>query len=242
MSIDAIIKAVRWCIDEEAATNATGDNGTFDGTFDDSFQAASFYDTLVSDNILMNNIIKSKIGDALRWICIYAPAELLTGNDGSDTTGILVDVNNATTTAITTGGQTIGGYIQVPNEFIKIVRVRGNGWHRAVKELISEDSEEYLQLYDENGAKATADRPQAAIIERAQKRIEVYPNGNVDYTYVKDVTVGQDYTASATPLVPDKAKTSFIYYLAFLLLSAYGDERAVRMLEIAKMNLGKGVT
>lgn len=237
-----MIKAVRWAIDEEAASNSTGDNGTFDGTFDDSFQAASFYDTLVSDNILMNNIIKSKIGDALRWVCLYAPAELLTGNDGSSSTGILVDVDDASATAITLNGATIGGYVTVPLDFIKIVRVRGAGWHRAVKELISEDSEEYLQLYDDSGAAATLDRPQAAIIERAQKRIEVYPNASVSYTYVKDITVGVDYVSGSTaPLVPDKAKTSFVYYIAFLLLSAYGDERAPRMLDIAKMNLAKGV-
>ena len=133
-------------------------------------------------------------------------------------------------------------------DFIKLARVRVNGWHRAIKTPIEEDSEEYLQLYDANGAAATADRPQAAIIDKAIKVLEVWPTGSsAEYTYVAateaksfDVTtgeVGHEVTTTHYPL-PPRAKTAFIYYLAFLVLSAYADSRAPRMLEIAKMNLG----
>jgi len=242
MEIADIIKGVRWCIDEEA-TNST------------SFNSAS------DDVPLMDNIIKDKIKDALRWVCLYAPADLLGGSDEEETsggttapvdTGIMVDVDlynqeGQTAKIATITGQTAGRF-NVDGNFIKLARVRVDGWHRAVRVPITEDSDEYLQLYDENGATATADRPQAALIEKSVRQIEVWPwtsTQHVNYTYVASVepkgingTGAQAETVVAYAL-PPRVRTSFIYYLAYLLCSAYGDPRAERMLDIAKQNLGK---
>lgn len=233
MTVGEIIQAVRWCYDEE------------------QMDGADFHNASSNDNTLMDNIIKSKIGDAVRWICLYSPAELLGGSDETTTsggstlaaTGILVD-KTPIVTAIT--GQT-GGYFALEADFIKLARVRVAGWHRAVKNPLSEDSEEYLQLYDTNGAAATADRPQAAIIDKETKLLEVWPTGtSAEYTYVAAVDPEKyafSYSGVTDPLqkrypLPPRIKTAFIYYLAFLLLSAYEDSRAARMLDIAKMNIG----
>ena len=227
MTTTDIISAVRFCIDEEASDSI-------------DFGRAS-----ANDNTRMDNIIKNKIGDALRWVCLYAPADLLGGTDETGTnTGILVDVT-ATPTSVPVSNPA-HGVLTMSEDFIRLVRVRAKGWHRAVKVPLSEDSEEYLQLYDPNGATATIDRPQAALIEKAQRQIEVWPwatgDGEVDYTYVASAEpaaiTGQGGAVIGYAL-PPKAKSAFIYYLAFLLLSAYADARAPRMLEIAKMNLGK---
>lgn len=219
MSIDDIISAVRFCIDEEAT------NG------------ASFANAASGDDTRMNNIIKNKIGDALRWVCLYAPAELLGGSDESVATGILVDQSPTPTAAY----DNKAGKITLSGDFIKLARVRVSDWHRAIRVPLLEDSEEYLQLMDSNGATATADRPQAAIIDKAVKELEVWPwtsGKTVSLTYVASVMpVGIDNPVTAYAF-PPKAKTSIIYYLAFLLLSAYNDARAERMLDIAKMNLG----
>ena len=237
MTVENIIKAVRWCIDEEALNVA--------GIAD-----VSAYDFVAGDEGLMNNIIKAKIGDALRWICLYAPTDLLGGSDEEDAshnpieTGILVDVpESGQTLAPTSITETSAGKLTMPADFVKLARVRVAGWHRAVKELLTEDSDEYLQLYDTNGATATADRPQAVLIEKATRGIEVWPTGtSAEYTYVANVdaeiqsrTVGTDTEYFVA--IPPRVKTSFIYYLAFLLLSAYGDSRSERMLEIAMQNL-----
>ena len=242
MTVSEIIKSVRWCIDEEAVNaSELADTSAYD------FEGGSH-----SDNGLMNNIITDKIGDALRWVCLFGPATLL---DGSDETkeekgktvvidpGVMKDVT-ATPTAIT--GKN-AGRITMPTDFIKLARIRVNGWHRAIKVPISEDSEEYLQLYDVNGATATADRPQAAVIDKTVKEIEVWPwtatDGQVEYTYVA-ATDGKGFETTKEGVtethyaLPPKARTAFIYYLAFLVLSAYGDARAKNMLDIAKMNLG----
>ena len=244
MTVNDIIKAVRWCIDEEALNVA--------GIADVS--AYDFDGGTHTDEGLMNNIIKDKIGDALRWICLYAPADLLGGTDEYITpnpgatptpvlTGILVDMQD---TPVAISG-TSAGKLTMPADFVKLARVRVSGWYRAVKSLLTEDSDEYLQLYDVNGATATADRPQAVLIEKATREIEVWPTGtSAEYTYVAnvdpeehafDVTSGEPAVTERHYPIPPRVKTSFIYYLAFLLLSAYGDARSEKMLQIAMQNL-----
>ena len=240
MTVGEIIKAVRFCYDEEA------------------IDSADFRNASAQDNTYMDNIIKSKIGDAVRWICLYSPAELLGGSDEMNgttpiSTGILIDV---TVPAESITPVSYGARVNLESDFIKLARVRVSEWHRAVKEPLREDSEEYLQIYDENGAKATYDRPQAAIIDKATKQLEVWPwtaasadpvraADTIEYTYVADVDAepfDKPTTGGGTEkayALPPRVKTAFIYYLAFLVLSAYEDSRAPRMLEIAKMNIGK---
>ena len=72
MNAGDIVKAVRWCIDEEAVDVSSLD-GASDFDFDDE----------TSDIGLMNNIIKGKIPAALRWVCLYAPADQLSGVSSS---------------------------------------------------------------------------------------------------------------------------------------------------------------
>lgn len=217
VSVQNICRAVRQCFDEEAQNEA------------------SFAIAASDDNSLMDNIIKAKLGDALRWICLYAPAEQLSGGgSGSSGINIIVDVMNQNVP--------INGRIALGTNFIRLIRVRCSNWHRAIMgdSLIREDSEEYLQLSNPDGAMATADRPQAALIESGEKQVEVWPHTTGSrYDLTKLVMPSSTDLESATEVnIPTLLKTSFIYYLAFLVLSAYEDTRAARMLEIAKMNLG----
>ena len=125
MTVENIIKAVRWCIDEEALNVA--------GIAD-----VSAYDYGAGDEGLMNNIIKAKIGDALRWICLYAPAELLSNTETSTTGSIdlIVEETLSPSNNLLTPTQTL----------LKVVRVKGSSWHRAIlgDSLLKEDSDEYL--------------------------------------------------------------------------------------------------
>ena len=221
MTVQEIYEAVRWCYDEEVQ------NDTY------------FVNASSGDMALMNNIIKAKIGDALRWVCLYAPAEQLSGGGSSGTGNINIIVDEAQQDVPTNGKISLGA------NFIRLIRVRCSNWHRAVMgdSLFKEDSEDYLQLMDTNGAEATDDRPQAALIETATKSVEVWPHvTGAKYDLTKLVMPSQADLSSITDAtdiaVPPLLQTSFLYYLAFLVLSAYGDARAARMLEIAKMNLG----
>lgn len=231
MTVQDIIKQVRFCIDEEPMDGA-------------SFRHAS-----ADDDVRMNHIIESKIGDAMRWLCVYAPADILGGSDEEGRgTGVLVDASLSSSSVSSGDVALVQGTgcwkLRMPTDFIKLSRVRVSGWSRSVSSPITEDSDEYLQLSDEHGAEATNDRPVAALIDKARKEIELWPSGeeasSVEVTYVVS-TDGERFTknGASSIAVPPAARTSFIYYLAFLLLSAYNDPRATAMFEIAKLNLGR---
>lgn len=227
MTVQDIYKRVRLCFDEEAL-NVAG--------FDD---ASSYdFDGMTTDNGLMNHIIKDKIGDALRWIYLYAPAEQLSGGSSS-ASGVNIVVDDD-------GFIPEDGRIALGKNFIRLIRIRCTGWHRAVmgRSLLKEDSDEYLQLLDEYGAGASVDRPQAALIESAEKCVEVWPHREEDtYELTKLVMPSNeelmDLEDSSNVNIPPLMETSFIYYLAFLTLSSYEDSRSQRMLDIAKMSLGQ---
>lgn len=231
MTVGDIIKAVRWCIDEEAVNAASiADVSAFD------YEGGAH-----TDIGLMNNIIKHKIITALRWVCLYAPSEQLGGSGTAADIDIIHEDSNliATNNTIT------------PSEtLVRVIRVKGTGWHRAIlgDTLIKEDSDEYLQVRDENGAQATKDRPQAALVNTKEKKVEVWPVESGDtFTLTYITTLAEsDISGLDSPGwedvevgVPPSVETSFIYYLAFLLLTAYDDGRAKSMYEIALLNLGK---
>ena len=232
MLVSNIINSVRWCIDEEAVNSANLDGAS---VFD--------FDSQTTDSGLMNNIIKARIIDALRWISLYAPSDMLTGvsSDSSsssessdDSLDIIAEDANATVT---------NNVITPEKTLVRVIRVKSTDWHRAIlgESLIKEDSGEYLQLRDTNGAAATNDRPQAALINTKTRKVEVWPGtGTFTLTYISLPTLSVTEMTDSTPVgIPAALETSFIYYLAYLLLSAYGDGRAKNMLDIATLNLGK---
>ena len=238
MTVGEIIKAVRWCIDEEANNAAEiADVSAFD--FDNGTH---------TDMGMMNNIIRNKIPDALRWVFLYAPVEHLTNVVGSDDPTILyIDVvceETITTPALIPAGT--GNTLDTQEELVRLIRVKGNKWYRAIlgDSLIMEDSDEYLQLRDSSGAIATDDRPQAALINTKEKKIEVWPYAGDTFTitYIRPFN-SQDFANlnvdSTIVGVPTPVETSFIYYLAYLLLTAYGDTRAKNMYEVAVSGLGR---
>lgn len=233
MTVGQIIKAVRWCIDEEA--------GNVGSLVDNS---AAAFDGGMIDTVLMNNIIRNKIPAAIRWVCLYAPAEQLSGvssaGSGSTAASSSIDIIQEET-----GLQATNNLLTPLKTLVRVIRVKGSDWHRAIlgDSLIKEDSDEYLQLSDENGAEATNDRPQAALVNTKEKCVEVFPGtGTFTLTYVtalSDSDLG-DLTDDSTDIgLSAQVETSFIYYLAYLLCSAYGDARAKSMFDIATLNLGR---
>jgi hypothetical protein len=199
----------------------------------------------------MNNIITNKIPAALRWVCLYAPAEYLSGvsttpsdNNENEEEETAIDIIEEEDFTINAGGSNI--LTPQNGALIRVVRVKNSTWHRAIlgDSLIKEDSDEYLQVHDTNGAEATVDRPQAALINTKVKKVEIWPNtaGTVTLTYIKALTASDigDLTDPDTHIgIPSAVETSFIYYLAYLLCSAYGDARAKSMFDIATLNLGR---
>ena len=214
MKIEDIIKQVRWCIDEES-------NNTSEITDE-------------KDDLYMDNIIKSKINDALHWIAITAASSPVLSDSKK------VDTTTSSTIKVESFDDTRGiGVITMPSdtEVINISRVRGNGWFKAVTP-VEDTGDEALMMFDDT-AKGTADRPLATIMRENPIRILLQPipdEAVISFVGVpKNVSITSDTTDVA---IPDKLSNAFIYYLAFLLLSAYDDTKANQMYTIALQQLG----
>jgi hypothetical protein len=216
MTIKSIIDNVRWVLDEE--------------------KGQPDYET-----VYMDNIIKSRINDALRWIIYNADTSLLDGSDTNDGTGCIIQ--EELPSGVETKATLDGAYVRMPSDFVRLVRVKVTGWARAIHEPIAEDSEQYLMQSDAV-AKADKTRPQAAIVSTLPNKIELFPTplegDKVEITYA--VTPGEIDTSASEDTsfgIPPKLKTAFIYYLAYLVMIAYDDNsKANSMLATAKMNAG----
>jgi hypothetical protein len=221
MTIDELIRQVRYCIDEEA------------------FNTSNLDVTTDSDNTMLNNLIKSKIGDAFKWCAMYAPSELLVTESHSNTSNDII-ISIKPNPIITERGTELARF-DLPATFLRLVRVKADDWKRAVSVAIEEDSEEYLCLSDDT-AKATLDRPVAAIIRSSPLKMEIYPytggNKDIELTYVNDIS-GTDFTSVTDIPVPSRVRNAFIYYIAYLVMCAYDNASMAQiMLNIAKTNLG----
>lgn len=218
MKVEDIIKAVRWCIDEES-------NNTSEITDE-------------KNDLYMDNIIKSKINDALHWIAITAASSPVLSDSKK------VDATTTSTIKVESFDETRGiGAITMPSdtEVINISRVRGEGWFKAVTPVEDTD-DEALMMFDDT-AKGTADRPLATIMRENPICILLQPipdKAVISFVGVpKNVSITSDTTDVA---IPDKLSNAFIYYLAFLLLSAYDDTKASQMYTIALQQLGVNQT
>lgn len=229
MKVDEIIKQVRWCIDEETSGTA--------------------YLTDNKDDVYMENIIRAKIPDALHWIAITASASSVLSSSSSTQKNASSDVASTTTTMTVTSfdGHEDIGVITMPSSVsvFNINRVRGNGWHKAVVP-VEDTSDEALMMFDDT-SKGTIDRPQAAIMRVKPLKVLVQPmpsDGTVSVSYVgvpTDITKGGGEEGDSVE-ISDNFRGAFIYYIAFLLLSAYDDSKANQMYSIALQQLGANQT
>lgn len=213
MSIEEIIKVVRWCIDEES-------NNTSEITDE-------------KDDLYMDNIIKSKINDALHWIAITAASSPILADS------MKVDATTTSTVKVEEYDAEKGiGIITMPSntEVINISRVRGDSWFKAVTPVEDTD-DEALMMYDDT-AKGTADRPLATIMRENPISILLQPKPAEAVISFVGVPKNVNTASSTDVAIPDKLSNAFIYYIAFLLLSAYDDTKANQMYTIALQQLG----
>ncbi len=219
MSVDEIISAVRWCIDEETSNTSE----TTDG----------------NEDMYMDNIIRAMIPQALHWVAITATGSAVLSQSANTSVSGLT--NTASLTVTEFEGYADIGVITMPNNIFvfNINRVRAKGWHKAVIPVEDTDDEE-LTMFDDT-AKGTADRPSAAIMRVSPLQILVQPipeDGVVTISYVGVPTDAEEDNVE----ISKTFKGAFIHYLAYLLLSAYDDTKATQMYTIALQQLGVNQT
>lgn len=215
MTVSEIIKAVRWCIDEE--TNNTSDMADVIDDKEDSY---------------MDNIIRAKINDALHWVTATASSS-----------SVLADSKSVGGTTSTLAVQTYDedrhiGAITLPSdvEIINVSRIRVSGWQKAVVPVEDTD-DEALMMFDDS-AYGTADRPQATILRETPIRVLIQPSATTATISYVGVPKSVETTDDTEVDIPEKLKNSVVYYIAFLLLSAYDDTKANQMYTIALQQLG----
>lgn len=209
MDISNIKSRVRLCIDEGASTNDYADTS-------------------------MDAVIENSIDSAILWCARQAPLELLMQSGSGFIKDATIEENGVT---LTNGSDTNEpSTLTLPSDFLRIARLRRDGWHKGITTPISEDSDDYLMLRDET-ATASLNRPIAVYIAGASPYLELWDG-------VKHaVTTDAHFSYVTSDLTTIKSGTNFtddsqlgqavIYYAAFLTLLAYGDSRAQGMLEVA---------
>lgn len=226
MTVEEIINQVRWCIDEES--NNSSDLSEAIDDKDDSY---------------MDNIIKAKISDALRWVCMNAPEQMLLSgsSDNASSIGKNYTFSNGDSWYNQYWREDLEiGIVKLPSDVsvIRMLRVRGANWHRAVLKPVEEDSDEELAMFDES-ARGTLDRPQVAIMRTSPIKLMIQPaTSSVEVTLASSPSSTTNISKDTNIDVQDSTRGAFIYYLAFLLLSAYDDTKASVMYSIALQQLG----
>ena len=210
MTISEIINKVKWCIDHETHEDAKlADNG------EDSY---------------MDNIIRAKINDARRWLAVATSQSVTLSSSPSSSSSV-------TTLTITPYDGFSGiAIITIPESLstVPISRVRLSSWHKSATP-IPDTSDDALLMFDET-AKGTVKRPLATVMQGSPTRILVQPYTSTDTAEIVYIGISSDIDTSSddsTVEVPTIHESAFIYYIAYLLLTAYQDPRAQAMFAIA---------
>lgn len=176
------------------------------------------------ETLSLNDIIRSKIEEAVRRVETTAPVHYLEeGHVFGD--AIYWESNGS-------------GWILLPDDFMRLVAFRMSDWERTCYMAISADDPTYdLQSSRYKGIRGNVQKPVCAIVNRAEgKALEFYSCDSED-AYVK--------RASYIPYprmdeddgidISERCYTAVVYTTAALVLTAYGaSEQAAAMSALAK--------
>ena len=196
------------------------------------------------DETEMDNIIKSRILEALRFVNEKADVELL-------------EPDKVVTTIDTTKnvGDYVCGIVRVPG-FHRIVRIRVDGWKKTLTDIVYDDDQTYLMQSDCYTC-GTPDKPVAYICNDldGNRTIELYSlppvTAPVSTDSEKGATVSPyrirlEYMSLQTELnendrgidISDRVKEAYVCYLSFLVLAILNDQHADDFLNMALQLLG----
>ena len=114
------------------------------------------------DTLALNDIIRSKIVEAVRRVELAAPAHLL--EEGHDfSSGIYWNGDGS-------------GWVLLPDDFMRLIAFRMSDWERTVYEAISVDDPLYAKQSSRyKGIRGNVQKPVCAIVNRAEgKALEFY--------------------------------------------------------------------
>lgn len=177
-----------------------------------------------TDTLSLDEIIYSKLADAVRLVEIEAPSIML--EPGHELGGsIHIDAKSGK------------GFMVLPRDFMRLISFRMSDWSRTVYDALTESDSEYkLQTSRWRGIYGSPEKPVVAIVQRSEGTVlEFYSCRD------KDAYVAQ---GSYLPLpridkgggidVSEKCYRAAIYRAASLAMASIGDQLSGTMLEISR--------
>lgn len=137
--IDKIMQDVRICIDQNKTSDALLDSGDI-------------------DTLALDDIIRSKIVEAVERVHLSAPNHLLEcGHNFGDAVY---------------WGDMESGWVLLPDDFMRLVVFEMDDWEQAVYQAISTDDAEYEKQHSRfKGLRGTSQRPVCALAIRPEGRV-----------------------------------------------------------------------
>lgn len=176
------------------------------------------------DTLSLNEIIRSKIEEAVRRVETSAPTFLLEeGHTFGDS--VFWEDNNS-------------GWTLLPDDFMRLIAFRMSDWERTCYNAISVDDPIYdLQSSRYKGVRGNVQKPVCAVVNRAEGKALEFYSCNSEEAYVKRATY------LPYPVIDDedgidiseRCYTAVVYTTASLVLTAYGaNDRAEQLTALAK--------
>lgn len=175
------------------------------------------------DTLSLDEIIMSKLADAVRLVEMEAPATMLeSGHDFGENLFM---------------GEDGKGFVILPRDFMRLVSFRMSDWKRTVFEAINEQDPRYsLQSSKWKGVCGNTEKPVCAIVRRAEgKVLEFYSCSDnkatvTQATYIPIPKIDMDGGID----VADDCYRAAIYRTASLALASIGEQLSTTMLDISK--------
>ena len=212
VQLDDILRDVRVCIDHNMNSQQLIDDGDI-------------------DTISMDDIIKSKVLDAVRMVEMTAPMHLLEGGhtfvyDGeNDEGGVYWGKDNA-------------GWVLLPDDFMRLVVFEMSDWERPCFEAIGPDDGAYhLQRSSIAGVRGNWQRPVCAIVTRPEgKVLEFYSCKDEEATVTRAVYIPfPSFDDTGGVDLCKRCYGSIVYMIAGLTLATYGeDNQSTNMMNLSK--------
>lgn len=176
------------------------------------------------DTLSLNEIVRSKIEEAVRRVETTAPTFLLEeGHTFGDS--VYWEDNNS-------------GWTLLPDDFMRLIAFRMSDWERTCYNAISVDDPLYdLQSSRFMGVRGNVQKPVCAVVNRAEGKALEFYSCKSEEAYVKRATYlpypkiddeeGID--------ISERCYTAVVYTTAALVLTAYGaNDRAEQLNALAK--------
>lgn len=189
------------------------------------------------DTLSLDDIIESKIADAARIVTRDAPVYLLDGGVSigkaeGDTEVYSIEWFNRQKVGLS------GGWINLPNNFLRLVSFKMSDWDRAVTEAITESHPLYAQQKSRYaGIRGCPQNPVVALVsKKGGLALEFYScTAGADVTVEKAEYIPMPEIAGGEIIICEKLKSAVVYYTAYLVALTIGQtELAATMLNLSK--------